>query len=234
MNIALIGYGKMGKMVEDLAISRGHTITCTVTSDGEDWKPSDVAIEFSRPEAAMKNFKHALENGFPIVTGTTGWYEGILEVRKMVREHEGRFFYASNFSMGMNILFQVNERLAELIADHPQYRPRIHEVHHTEKKDSPSGTAITLAADILDHSHILTEWKNEASTDEHVLPIISERIGKEPGLHEVIYEGETDILSLKHEAKNRQGFALGAILAAEWLVKCEPGTYGMKDLLKHG
>lgn len=234
MNILLLGYGKMGKAVEQAARKRGHHITARITSGNRhelDSTRADVAIEFSSPEVAVENVAWCLQHNLPVVCGTTGWLEkkGIIE--KMARDCNGTFFYASNFSVGVNIFFKVNEYLARIAAGNSTYRIHIEETHHTEKKDAPSGTAITLAEGIMKHLKSITTWVNHNSNKQNELPVLSNRIANVPGTHVVKYESPTDSIEISHVAHSREGFALGAVAVAEWL----PGRKGvltMDDFLQ--
>ncbi|MGD9993226.1 MAG: 4-hydroxy-tetrahydrodipicolinate reductase [Salinivirgaceae bacterium] len=237
MNIALIGYGKMGKAIEAIAVSRGHTIGLIIDHDNQsDLNPDklrgiDVCIEFSKPESAVANYLKCFESGVPVVSGTTGWLDQLGELIKKCENMKAGFFYASNFSLGVNLFFELNRKLAQLMQDFPEYSVSMNEIHHTKKLDAPSGTAITLAESILAAKNRYNSWKNQADVNENELPIISFREGEVPGTHEVIYDSSIDTLSIKHEAKSRKGFAMGAVLAAEFM-KGKSGCYGMNDLLK--
>ena len=191
----------------------------------------DVAIEFSRPESAVENYKMCFSNKVPVVSGTTGWLESLPEIISLCEANKTGFFYASNFSLGVNLFFELNKKLAMLMNPFKEYSVRMNEIHHTRKLDAPSGTAITLAEGIILNIDHITNWKNSEDVAQGELPIISYREGEVPGTHEVIYDSEIDTLSIKHEAKNRKGFALGAVLAAEFL-KGKIGFYGMNDLLQ--
>ncbi|PKP08407.1 MAG: 4-hydroxy-tetrahydrodipicolinate reductase [Bacteroidetes bacterium HGW-Bacteroidetes-4] len=239
MNIALIGYGKMGKAIEAIALSRGHTIGLIIDHDNQaELNPDklreiDVCIEFSKPESAVDNYLKCFESGVPVVSGTTGWLDQLDELIKKCENLNAGFFYASNFSLGVNLFFELNRKLVQLMQDFPEYSASITEIHHTKKLDAPSGTAITLAESILAAGNRYTAWKNQTEVNENELPIISFRQGEVPGTHEVIYNSPIDTLSIKHEAKSREGFALGAVLAAEFM-KGKTGCFGMNDLLKLG
>ncbi len=234
MQIALIGYGKMGKAIEELAIKRGHEITARITSTPMLQTSSfhaDVAIEFSQPEAAFQNVTWCLHKGLPVVCGTTGWLNKLKEAEQLTVQLGGTFFYASNFSIGVNLFFKVNAFLARLMALHPQYEVSIEETHHIQKKDTPSGTAITLATEILHHITRLKKWalKEQAGPDD--LPITAVRTGTVPGIHTVTWQSELDALTIRHEAHSREAFARGALAVAEWL----PGKKGvltMNDFLQ--
>ena len=236
MRIALLGYGKMGKVIEELALERGHEISLKTSSEtaiqstGE-LKDTDLAIEFSTPDAAPENIALCLEAGIPIVVGTTGWYKHLERIVELLKVEEGRLFTATNFSLGVNIFFKLNEKLAQMMNELDQYEVGIEEIHHTEKLDAPSGTAITTAEIILDELKRKKNWKLDGKASDE-LSIQALRLPNVPGTHTVSYTSEIDSISLKHEAKNRKGFALGALLAAEWLTKQSSGVYGMENLLK--
>ncbi len=239
MNIALIGYGKMGKEIEAIALSRGHKITCRVDSnatvDSVDFKDTDVAIEFTKPDLALTHIHFFLDRKIPLVIGTTGWNDQLELVTKKVETTNGSLLHASNFSVGVNIFFEINKRLAELMAPQKAYHAVMTEIHHTQKLDAPSGTAITLADDIISFEQY-SKWNciedNEGSTENipEQLDIIAKRIPEVPGTHIIEYRSEIDTIEIKHEAKNRKGFALGAVLAAEWLIG-KQGTFTMKNVL---
>ncbi len=236
MNIGLIGYGKMGREIDAIAQERGHSITARLTSQSSpsDWdqlKEADVCIEFSRPEAAIDNFRHCFENGIPLVTGTTGWYDRFEEVKELCTQKNGAFFWASNFSIGVNLFWQVNTQLAQLMAGYPEYNVTLQEIHHTQKLDAPSGTAITTAEQIIDQREELNGWSLSTEPDDtSKLSIEAIREGDVKGTHTVRYESAIDSIELTHAAKNRKGFAIGAVLAAEYL-KDKTGVFTMKDLL---
>ncbi|MCU0395936.1 MAG: 4-hydroxy-tetrahydrodipicolinate reductase [Chitinophagaceae bacterium] len=236
MNIALIGYGKMGKTIEQIAISRGHKISLIVDKDNlhdltpENLKHTDVAIEFTNPESAVANLTRCFEAGVPVVCGTTGWLHDKPHVEKVCAELGGGFIYASNFSLGVNIFFEINKLLARLIGNHPQYEVSITEVHHTAKLDAPSGTAITLAQQVLAEVPNKSRWVNQHSNNPEDLVIHSLRIDPAPGTHTVTYSSEVDDIEIKHTAHNRSGFALGAVLAAEFLAG-KKGMYTMREVL---
>jgi 4-hydroxy-tetrahydrodipicolinate reductase len=222
MRIALYGYGKMGKAIEQVAISRGHEVVLRVTAENADAPPTgaDVAIEFSRPEQALANMERCLAQGVPVVVGTTGWYDHLNEVRALVQEHQGTLLWASNFSIGVNLFFRINRQLAALMDQQPQYGVHIDEIHHVHKLDAPSGTAITLARDIDLRHKGYTGWAlaPDANTTPSPVPINSERIGEVPGKHSVTWAGPDDRITITHEAFGRTGFATGAVVAAEWLL----------------
>ena len=236
MNIGIIGYGKMGVAIEEIALERGHTIVAKLTSSSpdEDWdqlNDADVCIEFTKPDSALENFKYCMENGFALVTGTTGWYDHMDKVERWQEKYHGSFFWASNFSIGVNLFWQINRRLAELMNDQPDYTVSIEEIHHTEKKDSPSGTAITTADQILKAIPDLRGWKlSEDEPDGDEIEIVAKREAEVKGTHIVSYESDIDKIEIKHEAKSRKGFALGAVLAAEFL-HGQHGFFTMEDML---
>ena len=223
MKIALIGYGKMGHAIEGLAVERGHIVTTRIDKD-DPWPEkidADVAIEFTTPITAVSNMRRCFEAGIPVVCGTTGWYADYDNVTAECHNRKGRLFTATNFSIGMNIMFALNEQLARLMTGRNDYQVSIAETHHIHKLDAPSGTAITLQEQI----------NACGQRDAENVPIKSFRIGEVPGTHTVTYESEIDTLTLTHEAHSRKGLALGALMAAEYLAKAQPGVYTMKDLL---
>ncbi|MGI9546771.1 MAG: 4-hydroxy-tetrahydrodipicolinate reductase [Flavobacteriaceae bacterium] len=230
MNIALFGYGKMGKLIEQIAMKRDHTIVAVkdIDTPAVDFSNVDIGIDFSTPEAAIGNILSCLENGIPIISGTTGWLEKYEEVTAVCKEKNGAFLYASNFNLGVNVFFALNARLAELMNPLKDYKAEIEEVHHVHKLDAPSGTAITLAEDIISNSDYAA-WQLNAAL-EGTVPVYSKRMGEVPGTHTVTYSSPIDNLEIKHTAHNREGFALGAVVAAEWLVG-KTGVYTMKDVL---
>ena len=236
MKIALLGYGKMGKTIERLALEKGHSIVFKSTSESSEgnFEEADVAIEFSLPEAAVSNISKALEAGIPVVSGTTGWLEKYDKIVKICQMRNGSFITASNFSIGVNLFFSINEYAAKLMAPWKEYNVSVEEIHHLQKKDAPSGTAITIAEGILKHSE-KKAWKLDTSdlsaeAEENILNITAKREEDVKGTHIVSYESKIDTISLKHEAHSRDGFALGAILAAEFL-KDKKGIFTMKDVL---
>lgn len=233
MNILLVGYGKMGKTIEKIAQSRGHVIVGRVDVNSPDTinPGADVAIEFSQPDAAVENISRCLAAGIPVVCGTTGWLDRLSEVESLTRDNNGGFFYASNYSLGVNIFFKLNEFLARLMNTQAGYDVSIDETHHTEKKDSPSGTAITLAKGIMNEIEAKKEWVNESSSDPSKLVIRSFRQDPAPGTHVVRYHSQVDDIEITHTAHSREGFALGAVLVAEWL-KGKKGVFTMNDFLK--
>lgn len=236
MKLALIGYGKMGKAIEEIALQRKHEIVLKINRDNlqdlskENISKADVAIEFTNPDSAYQNVKKAIELNIPTVCGTTGWLEKFDELKKLVAEKNGAFIYASNFSVGVNIFFELNKKLAALMSSHPEYEAIIEEIHHTQKKDAPSGTAITLAEQILEANKKKKRWVNEVSDNPEDLEIISQRIDPTPGTHSVKYSSAIDDVEVIHIAHSRKGFALGAVVAAEFL-KGKKGVYTMKDVL---
>ncbi len=236
MNIALIGYGKMGKAIEEIALERGHQIVLKINDENledftkENVNKADAAIEFTSPHSAFENIKKIIGYGTPVVCGSTGWTERINEINDYCKEQNGAFLYASNFSVGVNIFFELNKKLATLMAPHAEYNISIEEIHHTQKKDAPSGTAITLAEQILEQVQRKTKWVNEQSADTTALPIISKREDPAPGTHSIRYSSPIDDIEIIHTAHNRQGFALGAVLAAEF-IKGKKGIFSMKEVL---
>ncbi|MDR1370716.1 MAG: 4-hydroxy-tetrahydrodipicolinate reductase [Dysgonamonadaceae bacterium] len=236
MKIALIGYGKMGRTIETIARDRGHEIVAIIDVDNiqdfdsPDFLSAEVAIEFTRPETAVGNFLKCFERDIPVVAGTTGWLQQMDEI-KAICENEGKtFFYASNYSVGVHVFFAVNKYLARIMNQFPSYDVRMEEVHHIHKLDSPSGTGITLAEDIISDIDRKNRWEeSEKPVPADVLAIHSMREGEVPGIHSVIYESEADIISIKHDAKNRKGFAWGAVLAAEF-TKGKKGFLTMNDI----
>lgn len=230
MNIALFGYGKMGKMIEQLAQDRSHTIVAKVNTNTPDLPFSniDVAIDFSIPEAAFTNITTCLDKGIPVISGTTGWLSRYEEAVQHCHNTKGAFLYASNFSLGVNLFFELNTYLAKLMAPMKDYKAALEEIHHTQKLDAPSGTGITLAEGIIANS-AYQKWQLDAS-DPKTLPITAKREGKVTGIHTISYKSPIDTISIQHKANNREGYALGAIIAAEWLVG-KTGVYTMKDVL---
>lgn len=229
MKIALLGYGKMGKTIEALAIQRGHTIVIKTSQiDNVNITQADVAIDFSIPEAAFHNISTCFNNNIPVVSGTTGWLKQFDTAVNLCHEKKGAFIYASNFSLGVNLFFELNSKLAQMMSQFEDYKVDIEEIHHTQKLDAPSGTAITLAEDIITNQKHYTKWSLEDET--RALPIEAKRIENVPGTHIVTYKSDIDTITIEHEAHNRNGFALGAIVAAEWLID-KQGVYTMKDVL---
>lgn len=237
MKVALIGYGKMGKEVEKVCRELGHEIKLIISKTGSfislvhDLSSCDVAIEFTQPESAYENIKICIDYGLPIVSGTTGWMNKKKDLEKYCLEKNGSFLYASNFSIGVNMFFYINQKLAALCSHFPEYEVTIKEIHHTSKVDAPSGTAISLAEDIIREHEMYRSWASEKVTeDKNVIPVHSERIQDIPGTHEVMYESEIDKIEIKHISKSRKGFAYGAVMAAEWLQN-RKGVYSMKEVL---
>ncbi len=236
MRIALLGYGKMGKAIEKVALERGHEVVFKIDLNNAAEKELinkdnvDVVIEFSSPHSAYANLEFCMNNGLKAVCGTTGWLESRKEIEQLCTENKASFFYASNYSIGVNLFFKINELLAKLMAPHEQYEIFTSEIHHTEKLDAPSGTAITLAEGIMNNINSKKTWVNNQIATKDELAIWSSREGKVPGTHTIKYISEIDEIEIKHTAYTRMGFALGAVLAAEWL-KDKEGIYGMNDLL---
>ena len=237
MKIALIGYGKMGKEIEQILIARGHTIPLIIDLnntndlDAAHLKEIDVAIEFTTPSTAYGNVVKCLEAGVPVVCGTTAWLDKLPQVEQLCKEKTGAFFYASNYSIGVNIFFEINRRLAQLMNRFGEYDVTIEETHHTQKKDAPSGTAVTLAEGILENLDRKQKWVCGTTTVPEELEVVAIRRSVVPGTHTVTYESDVDSLSITHMAKSRRGFALGAVLAAEYLYG-KTGIFSMKDLMK--
>jgi 4-hydroxy-tetrahydrodipicolinate reductase len=242
MNIILLGYGRMGKEIEKVALERNHKIIGKITSKNQDeltaglLSKADAVIEFTIPEAASANVKRCLEASVPVVVGTTGWHGDLEKLTELCNQQKGSLLHASNFSVGVNILFHINKLLAKVMGRYPQYEPQIREVHHTNKLDAPSGTAITLADDICEAFKNKKVWRGlmQGDQSEQVagsFDVISERTGDVKGIHEVKYECEIDSIQLRHEAFNRSGFAYGAVFAAEW-IQDKRGVFTMKDVLE--
>ncbi len=236
MRILLLGYGKMGKTIEQIALKHNHIIVDRIDISNRgalsniNKSNTDVAIEFSQPDAVYDNLKFCIENQIPVVCGTTGWLEKREEIEKYCLEKNSAFFYSSNYSIGVNIFFQLNKVLAKLMNDRPEYNISMAETHHIHKLDAPSGTAITLAEGVLNNNKNKTNWENELTSDSKKLYIQSIREGEVPGIHIVKYESSVDLIEIKHEAFTREGFAQGAVIAAEWLVN-KKGIFEMDDLL---
>ena len=231
MKIALFGYGKMGKIVEKIAKNRGHEIICKIDKNSShyDLNKVDIAIDFSTPKSALSNINKALENCIPIISGTTGWTEQYNEAVKLCNEKNGAFLYASNFSLGVNIFFEINRKLAKTMNNYKEYKIKMKEIHHIEKIDAPSGTAITLAGSIIEETNY-QKWSPGNDFKENEISIESQRLLDNTGTHEVIYKSKIDEIKIKHVANNRDGFGLGAIIAAEWLIG-KKGVFSMKDVL---
>ncbi|MBQ4163219.1 MAG: 4-hydroxy-tetrahydrodipicolinate reductase [Parabacteroides sp.] len=237
MKIALIGYGKMGKTIEQIALSRGHQIVSIIDINNpeeiysDNFKSADVAIEFTTPATAFDNYMKSFAAGVPVVSGTTGWLNRIGEIKEMCEKEGKTFFYASNFSIGVNIFFALNKHLAKIMNQFPAYDIKMMETHHIHKLDAPSGTAITLAEGILENVERKGRWTLETAEKETDIPIHAIREGEVPGIHEITYESDVDTISIKHDAKSRAGFALGAVVAAEFTAG-KKGFLGMEDMLK--
>ncbi|ASZ11660.1 4-hydroxy-tetrahydrodipicolinate reductase [Chitinophaga pendula] len=236
MKIALIGYGKMGKAIEAIALANGHEIihridlNSTHLLEKEHLQHADVAIEFTSPETAFHNIQKCFAANVPVVCGTTGWLDKLSTITDHCREQQQAFLYASNFSIGVNIFFEVNKKLAALMAGQPQYNVNLEEIHHTQKKDAPSGTAITLAEQILEQVTRKEKWVNAESPQEQDLVILSKRIDPAPGTHTITYTSAIDDISITHTAHSREGFAAGAVAAATWIIG-KTGVFTMKDVL---
>lgn len=237
MKIALIGYGKMGHTIERIARERGHEIVSIIDKDNQEdfnsdaFKSADVAIEFSMPSAAMENYRHCFAAHVPVVAGTTGWLDRMDEIKAACADDKQTFFYASNFSIGVNIFFALNKYLARIMNNYPAYNVRMEEVHHIHKLDAPSGTAITLAEGILENIDRKDKWVEGVEPQENELGITAFRRDEVPGFHSVIYDSPVDTITISHDAKSREGFALGAVVAAEF-VSGKKGFLTMEDLLK--
>lgn len=237
MKIALIGYGKMGKTIEQIALNRGHQIVSIVDINNpeefqsDNFKSADVAIEFTTPATAFDNYMKSFAAGVPVVSGTTGWLDRIGEIKEKCANEGKTFFYASNFSIGVNIFFALNKYLAKIMNNFPAYDISMTETHHIHKLDAPSGTAITLAEGIIENVDRKESWKLETAQQPTDLPIHAIREGEVPGIHEITYESDVDYISIKHDAKSRAGFALGAVVAAEFTAG-KKGFLGMDDMLK--
>jgi len=235
MKIALLGYGKMGKEIEKIAIARGHEIILKKTENNtfDGLENADVAIDFSIPQVATTNISAAINADIPVISGTTGWLDNYSEIVELCQQKNGAFLYASNFSLGVNIFFELNKKLAQLINQTDGYRAEVEEIHHTQKLDALSGTAITLTQDIIANTKY-NNWvlmpNKLAETD---IPITAKRIEQAPGTHQITYTSEVDKISIEHEAFSRKGFALGAVIAAEWIVE-KKGVFSMKDVLGLG
>ena len=231
MKIALFGYGKMGKVIEKIAIERGHEIVLKIEQGDASYnlKIADVAIDFSTPTAAVSNITEAINCQIPLVCGTTGWLEAFESIKSLCHTKNGAFLYASNFSLGVNLFFELNRKLAQVMKPYGEYSMGIEEIHHTQKQDAPSGTAITLAEDAIKESEY-TGWSLGKSLDPKQIGIEAKRIENIPGTHKVSYDSKIDSIEIKHIAKNREGFGLGAVIAAEWLFG-KTGVFSMKDVL---
>lgn len=236
MNIGIIGYGKMGKTIERLAKKAGHQVVAIIDEDNYSEinqlkeKAVEVAIEFTRPESAFKNITTCLLQKIPIVSGTTSWLEHWDDVVEQCKAQKGAFFYASNYSIGVNIFFKLNRLLAKWMNEYPRYKVSVDEIHHIHKLDRPSGTAVTIASDLLQEHQEYDRWTLGPQVGDREIPVISHRLADVHGIHKVKYESEIDAISIKHEAFTREGFASGALQAAEWLPG-KTGIFGMDDLL---
>jgi len=230
MKIALLGYGKMGKVIEKIALERGHEIIMRKAGKDtfEGLENADVAIDFSVPDAAINNISACFNSNVPVISGTTGWLENYDKMVSLCQEKNGAFIYGSNFSLGVNIFFELNDHLAKIMAKFGQYKVAMEEIHHTQKLDAPSGTAISLAKGIIDHSDY-SSWALENAKEDEIY-IEAKRIENVPGTHTVFYNSEVDTIEIKHTAHNRDGFALGAVIAAEW-IQGKKGIFTMKDVL---
>lgn len=230
MKIALLGYGKMGKVIEKIALERGHSIVLKKSSKDsfDGLKNADVAIDFSVPNSAVAHISECFNNNVPVISGTTGWLENYEKMVELCESKNGSFIYASNFSLGVNILFELNDYLAKMMNNLKQYNVSMEEIHHTQKLDAPSGTAISLAKGVIDNSDY-TDWTLENPKKNEIL-IDAKRIENVPGTHSVFYDSEVDQIEIKHTAHNREGFALGSVIAAEWLIE-KKGVFSMKDVL---
>lgn len=235
MNIALIGYGKMGRTIEEIAIARGHKIVCKIDVDNQNdfdsdaFRSADVAIEFTTPNTAVENYRRAFAQGVAVVSGTTGWLDRVDEVKRCCEQNNATFFYSSNFSIGVNIFFALNKYLAKIMNGFEQYDVSMKEIHHIHKLDHPSGTAITLAEGIIQNLDRKTGWA-ENSDNAELVNITAERVGEVPGTHIIEYRSDVDCIKIEHEAFSRRGFALGAVVAAEW-VKGKKGWFTMNDMM---
>lgn len=234
MNIALLGYGRMGKTIEQIAIKRGHNIVLTIDKGDNDYDitKADVAIDFSIPTVAFKNISNCINNNVPVISGTTGWLDNYDNAVALCKEKKGAFIYASNFSLGVNIFFELNKNLAKMMSALKQYHVSMEEIHHTQKLDAPSGTAITLANGVIEQHTGFDKWKLDETGDK-IIPITAKRIENVPGTHTVTYKSEVDTINIEHIAHTRQGFALGAVVAAEWIIG-KSGIFTMNDVLNIG
>lgn len=231
MNIALLGYGKMGKVIEGIALERGHKITFKSSRNTTtiDLSNVDIAIDFSIPDVAVNNISACLHQNTPVISGTTGWLDHYQDMVDLCKTTNGAFIYSSNFSVGVNVFFELNKHLAKMMRQLKQYNVSIEEIHHTQKLDAPSGTAITLAEGIIENSDN-TSWRLASTEENSLIPIVAKRIENVPGTHHINYSSTVDTIEIKHTAHNRNGFALGAVVAAEWLIG-KKGVYSMKDVL---
>ncbi|WP_417800358.1 4-hydroxy-tetrahydrodipicolinate reductase [Tenacibaculum sp.] len=233
MKIALLGYGRMGKEIEKIALQRGHEIVIKTSGKEEyDITKADVAIDFSIPSSAYNNISNCINNNVPVISGTTGWLDKYNDIVDLCNDKKGAFIYASNFSLGVNVFFELNKQLAKMMSTLEQYNVSIEEIHHTKKLDAPSGTAITLAEGVIENTN-QKAWELDKKTSEENIPITAIRTPDVPGTHTVTYNSEIDTIDIKHTAHNRQGFALGAVIAAEWLHN-KTGVFTMRDVLNLG
>lgn len=232
MKIALLGYGKMGKVIEKIALERGHEIVLKKGSQNnfEGLLEADIAIDFSLPHVAVENITECLNNNIAVVSGTTGWLEHYNTIVQLCEEKNGSFIYGSNFSLGVNIFFELNAYLAKMMKNLGQYKVSMEEIHHTQKLDAPSGTAITLAEGIINNSNYTNWTLDTPKENENEIKIEAKRIGTVPGTHSIFYDSPVDQIEIKHTAHNREGFALGSVVAAEWLIG-KKGVFTMKDVL---
>jgi 4-hydroxy-tetrahydrodipicolinate reductase len=237
MKIALIGYGKMGKIIEKLALEDNHKVVLIIDKDSldefteENLRKVDVAIEFTTPETAYNNIAKCINSGVPVVSGTTGWLERYDEIVELCKTENGAFFYASNFSLGVNVIFKINQFLAGMMKNFPEYEITIDETHHVHKLDSPSGTAISLANDIIHNNRRKKSWVNERTSEKSKIAINSHRIGENPGIHIVRYDSPIETIEISHMSKSREGLAMGALTAAGFLIG-KSGVFGMDNLLE--
>ncbi|MGL6021845.1 MAG: 4-hydroxy-tetrahydrodipicolinate reductase [Chitinophagaceae bacterium] len=237
--IGLLGYGKMGKIIEKISLERNHEIIFRVDTEKrisfteKNLQEADVVIEFTNPQSVVQNVAFCLNANVPVVSGTTGWLQQWNFIEELCQQKQGRLIYSSNFSIGINIFFALNTYLAKMM-NRRGYQIEMKEIHHTEKKDTPSGTAISLAEQILSQIDLKKSWANHSTNNQEIIPIISERIGGTPGTHSVAYTSSIDDIEIKHTAHNREGFALGAVFAVEFLIAQKPGIYSMMDILKLG
>jgi 4-hydroxy-tetrahydrodipicolinate reductase len=234
MKIAILGYGKMGKAIEQIALQRGHSIVIKVDKNTTSYniKEADAAIDFSIPSVAVTNISNCINNGIPIVSGTTGWLNDYDDMTELAKKKNGAFIYASNFSLGVNIFFELNKTLAKMMSKLSQYNASIEEIHHTQKIDAPSGTAITLAESIIENTNY-NNWKLGEADNSNDISIEAKRIDNVPGTHLINYVSQVDSISISHTAHSRDGFALGAVIATEWLIG-KTGVFTMNDVLNIG
>lgn len=235
MRVALLGYGKMGEKIEEILKQRNHVISGRINSKNKETlldvlKKSDVAIEFSTPHTAIENITQTIDNNIPLIVGTTGWYSKVEEIKTLVNSKNGALVYASNFSIGVNLFFELNKKLAKMMQSYSSYNVEIEEVHHTRKMDAPSGTAISLAKDILENNNSKKDWTLNTLENNELLKIVAKRVGDTIGKHSIRYFSDTDEIMIQHNAFNRNGFALGAVIAAEWIIG-KKGFYEFKEVL---